>query len=146
MAQSIAAAPARVATGAVVSKDGTTIGYRRLGEGPGLIVLHGAMESSGSHLQLAEALAESFTVYLPDRRGRGMSGPYPARYSVSTDIEDMDALLAETGARYVFGRELGRAHLAARCAGTAGHPKGRHLRAAASDRRLDIGCAHAALR
>ena len=107
MLQSVAIAPERIATGAVLSRDGTTIGYRRLGDGPGLVVLHGAMESSGSHLQLAEALADSFTVYLPDRRGRGLSGPYPARYTVSTDIEDMDALLAETGARYVFGTSSG---------------------------------------
>jgi pimeloyl-ACP methyl ester carboxylesterase len=107
VAQSIAAAPERIATGAVLSTDGTTIGYRRLGDGPGLVVLHGAMESSGSHLQLAEALADSFTVYLPDRRGRGMSGPYPVHDSVSTEVEDMDALLAGTGARYVFGVSSG---------------------------------------
>ena len=66
----------RYSTGSIVSKDGTTIGYRQLGRGPGLIVLHGAMESARSHMQFAEALAPSFTVYLPDRRGRGLSGPY----------------------------------------------------------------------
>jgi pimeloyl-ACP methyl ester carboxylesterase len=70
-------------------------------------VLHGAMESSRNHLQLAEALADSVTVYLPDRRGRGLSGPYPVGYTVATDIEDMDALLTETGARYVFGVSSG---------------------------------------
>ena len=101
------AARARIATDSVTSRDGTTIGYRRVGDGPGLVVLHGAMESSGSHLQLAEALADSFTVYLPDRRGRGLSGPYPVAYSVRTDIEDMDALLAKTGAEYVFGVSSG---------------------------------------
>ena len=100
-------APERVVAGSVTSRDGTTIGYRRLGDGPGLVVLHGAMESSGSHLQLAEALADTFTVYLPDRRGRGLSGPYPASYSVRTDIEDMDALLAKTGAHCVFGVSSG---------------------------------------
>jgi len=103
----VAAPRDRVVTDAVTSKDGTTIGYRRLGAGPGLVVLHGAMESSRSHLQLAEALADTFTVYLPDRRGRGLSGPYPAAYGVRTDIEDMDALLAKTGARHVFGVSSG---------------------------------------
>ena len=103
----IAIAPARLETGSVSSRDGTTIGYRRLGDGPGLVVLHGAMESSRSHLQLAEALADTFTVYLPDRRGRGLSGPYPADYGVRTDIDDMDALLAQTGAHYVFGVSSG---------------------------------------
>ena len=94
-------------TGSVISKDGTTIGYRQLGRGPGLIVLHGAMESARSHMQLAEALAPSFTVYLPDRRGRGLSGPYGRGYRIGDDIDDMDALLRKTGAHYVFGVSSG---------------------------------------
>jgi len=101
------ATPPALETGAVTSRDGTTIGYRRVGAGPGLVVLHGAMESSRSHLQLAEALADAFTVYLPDRRGRGLSGPYPADYSVRTEIDDMAALLSRTGAQYVFGVSSG---------------------------------------
>jgi pimeloyl-ACP methyl ester carboxylesterase len=52
------------ATGSVRSTDGTTIGYRRVGTGPGVVVVHGAMGSAQSHVQLAEALADSFTVYL----------------------------------------------------------------------------------
>lgn len=103
----MATAPAGLETGAVTSRDGTTIGYRRLGDGPGLVVLHGAMESSSSHLQLAQALADAFTVYLPDRRGRGLSGPYPADYSVRTEVDDMDALLSKSGAQYVFGVSSG---------------------------------------
>ena len=64
------------ATGSAVSADGTTIGYRQLGRGPGIIVVHGSMSSGYYHLQLAEALADAFTLYLLDRRGRGRSGPY----------------------------------------------------------------------
>ena len=97
----------RYSTGAVVSKDGTTIGYRQLGRGPGLVVLHGAMESAASHMQLAEALADRYTVYLPDRRGRGLSGPYGTPYGVREDVEDLDALLAKTGAHGVFGVSSG---------------------------------------
>ena len=52
------------------------IGYLRLGQGPAVVLLHGSMESARSHTRLALALADAFTVYLPDRRGRGMSGPY----------------------------------------------------------------------
>src|SRR5438445_5900390 len=95
--QSIAAGAGHYVMGSVVSRDGTTIGYRQLGRGPGLVVLHGAMEASQSHLQLAQALADGFTVYLPDRRGRRMSGPYGKDHSVKNDVEDMDALLAKTG-------------------------------------------------
>jgi pimeloyl-ACP methyl ester carboxylesterase len=93
--------------GAVVSKDGATIGYRQLGRGPGLVVLHGAMESAQSHMQLAEALADTHTVYLPDRRGRGLSGPYRSGDVVSQEVEDMDALLTKTGAHDVFGVSSG---------------------------------------
>jgi pimeloyl-ACP methyl ester carboxylesterase len=103
----VAAESRRYGTGAVVSKDGTTIGYRQVGRGPGLVVVHGAMESAASHMQLAEALADSYTVYLPDRRGRGLSGPYGTPYGVREDVEDLDALLAKTGAHDVFGVSSG---------------------------------------
>src|SRR5262249_7559777 len=91
----------------VTSRDGTAIGYRKVGHGPGLVALHGAMESAASHRQLADALAETFTVYLPDRRGRGLSGPYGADYSMQREVEDLDALLTRTGARRVFGVSAG---------------------------------------
>jgi pimeloyl-ACP methyl ester carboxylesterase len=90
-------------TGHVISRDGTRIGYRRLGQGPGLVLLHGSMESARSHTQLAEALADLFTVYLPDRRGRGLSGPYGPDDGIRQEVEDLDALLTETGAHNVFG-------------------------------------------
>jgi pimeloyl-ACP methyl ester carboxylesterase len=105
--QPVVAGSGHYITGTVVSKDGTTIGYRQLGRGPGLIVLHGAMESAQSHMQLAEALADTHTVYLPDRRGRGQSGPYRSGDVVSQEVEDMDALLTRTGAHDVFGVSSG---------------------------------------
>ncbi|KAI9781071.1 MAG: hypothetical protein M1839_006348 [Geoglossum umbratile] len=94
-------------THTVTSKDGTTIGYHQVGKGPGLVVLHGAMESSQSHLELAGALSSAFTVYLPDRRGRGLSGPYGAAYSIQTDVDDFAALVAKTGATGVLGVSSG---------------------------------------
>ena len=102
-----ATAAERYTTDSVLSKDGTTIGYRQVGHGPGIVALHGAMESAQSHMQLAEALAGSFTVYLPDRRGRGLSGPYGASYSMQREVEDLDALLTKTGARRIFGVSAG---------------------------------------
>jgi pimeloyl-ACP methyl ester carboxylesterase len=94
-------------TGSVTSKDGTRIGFYQLGKGPGVVLLHGAMETSQSHLQLAQALSEDYTVYLPDRRGRGLSGPYGHEYSIREDIEDVDAILDKTGAQDVFGVSSG---------------------------------------
>jgi pimeloyl-ACP methyl ester carboxylesterase len=94
-------------TGSVTSKDGTTIGYRQIGHGPGVVLLHGIMESAQSHAQLAERLADTFTVYLPDRRGRGLSGPQGKDYGVQKEVEDLAALLAKTAAHQVFGVSAG---------------------------------------
>ena len=105
--QSTAAAQQPYLKGSVVSKDGTIISYRQLGDGPGIVVLHGAMESAQSHMQLAEALAANFTVYLPERRGRGLSGPYGDDYGIERNVEDMDAILTKTGAHRVFGVSSG---------------------------------------
>jgi pimeloyl-ACP methyl ester carboxylesterase len=94
-------------TGFVTSKDGTTIGYRQLGSGPGVVLLHGSMSSSHNHMQLAELLAGSFTVYIPDRRGRGLSGQYGKNFSIQEDVDDLDALLTKTGAHKLFGLSSG---------------------------------------
>src|SRR5262245_8473224 len=94
-------------TDAVTSADGTTIGYRRLGAGPGVILLHGGMEASQHLMTLATILSSAFTVYVPDRRGRGLSGPFGERYSVARDCEDVAALVEETGARNIFGLSSG---------------------------------------
>jgi pimeloyl-ACP methyl ester carboxylesterase len=88
--------------GSVTSKDGTKIGYRQMGSGPGIILLHGGVNASQNLMKLGTLLSDEFTVYIPDRRGRGMSGPYDKDYSIQKEDEDMDALL-KTGAHYVFG-------------------------------------------
>lgn len=93
----------------VTSADGTTIGYRRIGSGPGLVISHGGMGSGHNHLEQARALADTFTVYLPDRRGRGLSGPFGDGYGVRQDAEDLAAVIAATGARYLFGLSVGGA-------------------------------------
>jgi pimeloyl-ACP methyl ester carboxylesterase len=91
----------------ITSKDGTTIGYRQLGRGPGLIIVHGGMQASQHFMKLAAALADMFTVYLPDRRGRGLSGGFGDEYSVQKDCEDMSALARHTGAHGIFGLSSG---------------------------------------
>ncbi|MET9488140.1 alpha/beta hydrolase [Nocardia sp. NPDC006630] len=94
-------------TGAVRSSDGTTIGYRRIGVGPGLVLVHGAMMTGQLFEMLARMLADRFTVYIPDRRGRGLSGPFGPDYSIQTEIDDLAALLRETNAHNVFGLSSG---------------------------------------
>jgi len=93
--------------GSVTSKDGTVIGYRQMGSGPGIILLHGGAKGSQSLMQLGLDMADDFTVYIPDRRGRGLSGPFGDNYGLRREVEDMDALLKKTGAHYVFGTATG---------------------------------------
>ncbi|MEV0146846.1 MULTISPECIES: alpha/beta hydrolase [unclassified Nonomuraea] len=91
----------------VTSADGTAVAYRRLGDGPGLVLLHGAMQTGPSNIELARALAGSHTLYVPDRRGRGASGPRRPGHGVRQDVEDVCALLDATGARDVAGVSSG---------------------------------------
>jgi pimeloyl-ACP methyl ester carboxylesterase len=82
----------------VISKDGTTIAYDQLGHGSTVILVGGAFSYRlfpGS-IQLAELLAQHFTVINYDRRGRGDSDN-TLPYSVEREIEDLEALIKEAG-------------------------------------------------
>jgi pimeloyl-ACP methyl ester carboxylesterase len=93
--------------GSVTSADGTRIGYRRFGAGPGLVLVHGSMSSGAHHTELAKLLADSFTVYVPDRRGRGLSGPYGGREPLAEEDEDLSAVLAASAAANLWGLSSG---------------------------------------
>jgi pimeloyl-ACP methyl ester carboxylesterase len=103
----VAGGAADFAIDRVESRDGTTVEYRRLGTGPGLVMLHGAMESAGSHMGLARALADAFTVYLPERRGHRFQGPPRVGYGMRQEVDDLLALAEKTGATDVFGVSAG---------------------------------------
>ncbi len=84
----------------VRSRDGTAIAFARLGEGPPLILVDGALchRGMGPSTPLAALLAQGFTVFTYDRRGRSDSGD-TAPYDVAREIEDLQALIEEAGAR-----------------------------------------------
>jgi pimeloyl-ACP methyl ester carboxylesterase len=46
-------------------------------------------------------------VYIPDRRGRGWSGPHGAGYNIAKECADLAALMAKTGSQNVFGLSSG---------------------------------------
>ncbi|MBU2662866.1 alpha/beta hydrolase [Actinoplanes bogorensis] len=84
------------------------IRYRTFGGGgPKIVLLHGGLQTSRNFRRLAQALASSFTVYVPDRRGRGLSGPVFAGYGLDGEVDDLRAVLDETGAGYIFGLSSG---------------------------------------
>jgi pimeloyl-ACP methyl ester carboxylesterase len=87
----------------VDSKDGTRIAYDRTGSGAPLIVVDGALCSRafGPSAKLAPLLAERFTVYTYDRRGRGQSGDR-SPYAPAREVEDLAALIGVAGAPAVL--------------------------------------------
>lgn len=95
----------------VVSRDGTTIAYEQMGRGPALILVDGALcsRSFGPMPKLAPLLAQDFTVFMYDRRGRGASGDTKP-YHKAREVEDLAALVAEAGgSAFVLGLSSGAA-------------------------------------
>jgi pimeloyl-ACP methyl ester carboxylesterase len=70
---------------------------------PGLLILHDGLDSSSTYKDMALALWTSFDVFVPDRRGRGYSGTYRDNSNLQTEINDLKALLGETGAQNILG-------------------------------------------
>jgi pimeloyl-ACP methyl ester carboxylesterase len=105
----------------VISNDGTAIVYERQGTGPALVIVDGALCSRafGPSGAQAACLAEQFSVYTYDRRGRGESGDTQP-YAVEREIEDLAAVIGATGgSALVYGISVGSV-LALRAAATLG--------------------------
>ena len=93
----------------VTSKDGTTIAYDQTGNGPPLVLVDGALNSRAFGLNgpLAALMADRFTVFTYDRRGRGDSGDTQP-YAVQREIEDLEAVIdVGGGSAYVYGVSSG---------------------------------------
>jgi pimeloyl-ACP methyl ester carboxylesterase len=90
-----------------ISADGTLIKYGVLGQGPGLIILADGLQTAQDYFPLASHLADRYTVYAIDRRGRNGSGPQGKDYSIQKECEDAIALLGKTNASFVFGHSYG---------------------------------------
>lgn len=91
----------------VISRDGTTIAYERIGTGPPLVLLGGGFRDHTAFAPLIPHLQEDFTTYTYDRRGRGESGDSP-HYAVEREVEDIAAIVAEAGGEAaVFGGSSG---------------------------------------
>lgn len=111
--------PEGVAARHVVAPDGTPIAVFSTGEGPALILVHGASADHTTFRVIGPLLAASFTVHAFDRRGRGASGDGPV-YAIEREFEDVaavaEAVAAQTGvAADVAGHSYG-----GRCALGAG--------------------------
>jgi pimeloyl-ACP methyl ester carboxylesterase len=81
----------------VTSKDGTRIAFWRSGEGPPLVLAHGATADHTTTWRFVlPELERHFTVYAMDRRGRGGSGD-ALEYDLQREAEDVAAVVDSIG-------------------------------------------------
>jgi pimeloyl-ACP methyl ester carboxylesterase len=88
----------------LVRPEGLEIAYERAGEGPPLVLVHGATVDGRMWQPQLEALADEFTVVAWDEPGAGRSSDVPAGFGLA-DYADCLAALIEA-------LELGPAHVA----------------------------------
>ena len=98
--------PARLPDGSVRSTDGTTIAYWRAGQGPAILIVHGAGNYHGGWDTMVPLLATSCTVVTMDRRGRGQSGD-TLPYAIEREVDDVVALADAIGPACVLGHSFG---------------------------------------
>ncbi|MHC4053324.1 alpha/beta fold hydrolase [Bradyrhizobium sp. 25ACV] len=92
-----------------IEANGTTIAFKRLGEGPPLILLHGAEADHSMFDAFAALLAPRFTVIAYDQRDSGATRNPPQPYGLEELADDAAALIAALGYQraHVFGTSLG---------------------------------------
>ena len=79
------------------SDDGVEIAGRIYGQGPPVVLVHGAAaDGEGEWGQLVPLLAERFTCYLPNARGRGLSDAGP-ELSREANVRDITAFVESLG-------------------------------------------------
>ncbi len=91
----------------VTSSDGVQIGCYVEGEGPPLLMVHGVAIDHSCFDRARPELAKHFTLYLMDRRGRGISGDAET-WSLEQEFDDVVAVLNSFDRPInVFGHSLG---------------------------------------
>jgi pimeloyl-ACP methyl ester carboxylesterase len=81
----------------VPSKDGVEISVQKAGSGPALLLVHGSLLNGTLSWGLVmPKLAEHFTVYAMDRRGRAPSGD-AKQYSIANEADDIGCVVDAIG-------------------------------------------------
>jgi len=92
--------PAEAPTRRILSGDGTPIAVFQAGDGPPLVLVHGATADHTTWRTSGPLLAARHTIHAVDRRGRGASGD-AAEYEIEREFDDLaavvDTLAAEHG-------------------------------------------------
>jgi pimeloyl-ACP methyl ester carboxylesterase len=88
----------------VVRARGLEIAYRRVGEGPPLVFVHGAGDDGRIWQPQLAALADELTVVAWDEPGAGRSSDLPAEFALADYAHCLAAVVEDVG--------LGPAHIA----------------------------------
>lgn len=82
--------------------------YRKYGEGPPLIILHGLYGSSDNWATIAKRLSDTFTVYLPDQRNHGQS-PHSDVHDYESMRDDLFEMASDLKLNkfYLSGHSMG---------------------------------------
>lgn len=96
-----------VVVSTIATVDGRSLTVDSRGRGPGVVVVHGSAVAARHYQRLARALSPQLTVHLYDRRGRGVRGPVDDSQGIRSDVGDLRAVLAHTGARTVLAHSYG---------------------------------------
>jgi esterase len=82
--------------------------YRKYGEGPPLIILHGLFGSSDNWVTIAKMISRYCTIYLPDQRNHGNS-PHDIRHDYESMSDDLFELVSDLGLKkfYLAGHSMG---------------------------------------
>ena len=88
---------------AIIGPDGVAVAVFRAGEGPPLVLVHGATADHTTWRTTGPLLATRHTLHTVDRRGRGRAGDAPpgTPYSIEREFDDLatvvDTISAESG-------------------------------------------------
>ena len=104
-----ATAATRVSPTQQIELHGHPVTYRRMGEGPPIVLIHGITSSSRTWRSVMPALAEHYTVIAPDLLGHGRSAKPRGDYSLGAYASGVrDLLLAlDIPRANVVGHSLG---------------------------------------
>lgn len=82
--------------------------FRKYGNGPPLVILHGLYGSSDNWVTIAKKLSDTFTVYLPDQRNHGRS-PHSEVHDYDSMRDDLYELVSDLTLKKFFlaGHSMG---------------------------------------
>lgn len=82
--------------------------FRKLGEGPPIVILHGLYGSSDNWMSIARNLSDTYTVFIPDQRNHGRS-PHSMRHDYTEMTADLEELINENikGKFSLLGHSMG---------------------------------------